>query len=230
MPGLIPSSVFVLTTGSHFTQLRNAAMTASPNTSLRNDSQESTQPTQERPKSEEPYPLSPEAWGSLIPCNIDHPRLSRVDFMKPKLKYTIGRGSRRSGAQCDVTFPKLQELSECPWDCELVEASRPDRSYVDSGRVHCTIEWNGDESATGSQVVITNLDATFGTWVRIGPLSPFRGKHGADAEGTSRSATNISGGIDTSLQRAGTALRLAVRTENTGSTAHLIMTVSTCPC
>ena len=168
MPGLIPPSVFVLTTGSHFAQLRNAAMTASPNTSLRNDSQESTQPTQERPKSEEPYPLSPEAWGSLIPCNIDHPRLSRVDFMKPKLKYTIGRGSRRSGAQCDVTFPKLQELSECPWDCELVEASRPDRSYVDSGRVHCTIEWNGDESATGSQVVITNLDATFGTWVRIG--------------------------------------------------------------
>ena len=164
MPGLIPPSVFVLTTGSHFTQLRNAAMTASPNTSLRNDSQESTQPTQERPKSEELYPLSPEAWGSLIPCNIDHPRLSRVDFMKPKLKYTIGRGSRRSGAQCDVTFPKLQELSECSWDCveaKLVADPRSDHP----GRVHCTIEWNGDESATGSQVVITNLDATFGTWV-----------------------------------------------------------------
>ncbi|RPD57247.1 kinase-like protein [Lentinus tigrinus ALCF2SS1-6] len=101
-------------------------MAASPAKSQNEDSQESTQPTQERPRSEEPYPLSPQAWGSLIPCN-----------------YTIGRGSRKSEAQCDITFPKLKELS----------------------RVHCTIEWNGDESATTSQVVVTNLDATFGTWV-----------------------------------------------------------------
>ncbi|KAI0701141.1 kinase-like domain-containing protein [Cerioporus squamosus] len=119
-------------------------MTASPNTSVvKDDSQESTQPTQERPRSEEPHPLHPDAWGSLIPCNAGNPSLARVDFVKPKLKYTIGRGSRKSETQCDVTFPKLTELS----------------------RVHCTIEWNGDESAATSQVIVTNLDATFGTWV-----------------------------------------------------------------
>ncbi|RDX51404.1 Pkinase-domain-containing protein [Lentinus brumalis] len=118
-------------------------MTVSPNTSLKDDSQESTQPTQERSQSEQPHPLHRDAWGSLIPCVAGNPSVSRVDFVKPKLKYIIGRGSRKSEAQCDITFPKVKELS----------------------RVHCTIEWNGDESAATSQVIVTNREATFGTWV-----------------------------------------------------------------
>ncbi len=88
-------------------------MTVSPNTSMKDDSQESTQPTQERSQSEQPHPLHPDAWGSLIPCVAGNPNVARVDFVKPKLKYTIGRGSRKSEAQCDITFPKLQALSRC---------------------------------------------------------------------------------------------------------------------
>ncbi len=86
-------------------------MTVSPNTSLKDDSQESTQPTQERSQSEQPHPLHRDAWGSLIPCVAGNPSVSRVDFVKPKLRYIIGRGSRKSEAQCDITFPKVKELS-----------------------------------------------------------------------------------------------------------------------
>ncbi|KAI0756092.1 kinase-like domain-containing protein [Daedaleopsis nitida] len=108
-------------------------------------SQQSTQPTQDSLQSQQLDNLDPRIWCSLIPCNSADPHLRRMDFESPQTKYTIGRGSRKPDAiECDFTFPALLEIS----------------------RAHCEIEWNGDDSPVTSEVVLTNLETTFGTWVR----------------------------------------------------------------
>ncbi|KAI0737333.1 kinase-like domain-containing protein, partial [Daedaleopsis nitida] len=75
-------------------------------------------------------------WGMLIPYNPNNTHISRISFYRDQPKYTIGRGSANN-----ICFPQ----------CVLISTK------------HCTIEWDGVESAD-SAVVLTDT-STNGTFI-----------------------------------------------------------------
>ena len=52
----------------------------------------------------------PEIWGSLIPLNSNNACIHRIDFMKGKNSYAVGRGGDSSYA--DFLFPNMSSMSE----------------------------------------------------------------------------------------------------------------------
>ncbi|PIL30297.1 transporter [Ganoderma sinense ZZ0214-1] len=105
---------------------------------LTQSTQQSTQPTQDA--SQDRSIVNAEIWGSFIPFNHANPYITRIDFVKTQTTYTMGR-SRQPGVN-DVPFPKCLKMSH----------------------THCTIEWDGEETASSS-VIVTDLDSSNGTFI-----------------------------------------------------------------
>ncbi|KAI0630060.1 kinase-like domain-containing protein [Trametes polyzona] len=98
-----------------------------------------TQSTQQASQQEDPV-VDANVWGTLFPCNA---ALSKIKFEKTKRVYRIGagaRGGKMEGEPLDIVF-----------------------NDVKISKVHCTIEWDGDESPT-SAVKVTDMSRN-GTFI-----------------------------------------------------------------
>ncbi|TFK83093.1 kinase-like protein [Polyporus arcularius HHB13444] len=100
------------------------------------DGAQTQQPTQSTQQaSQDEVVLDEHLWGYLIPCSAN---LRRIDFQKIKLTYRIGRN--REEHKNDIILPGMK-----------------------ISNFHCTIEWDGDETAK-SAVKVTDLSSN-GTFI-----------------------------------------------------------------
>ncbi|KAI0701142.1 Pkinase-domain-containing protein [Cerioporus squamosus] len=103
--------------------------------------QQSTQSPSQGTSQGDPQLMDTGVWGSFIPVNNANPFVKRIDFLKPKRTYTLGRSHRDETV--DVSFRYCLRMSH----------------------KHCVIEWDGEETST-SAVLVRDLNSLNGTYIR----------------------------------------------------------------
>ncbi|PIL30315.1 transporter [Ganoderma sinense ZZ0214-1] len=87
-------------------------------------------------------PTEPERWGCLIPWASSTHGHGRIDLLKPKTEYVVGREQ----SSCDIWLPWGNAIS----------------------KTHCVIRWDGDETRA-SMVLVEDLSSN-GTFINDAPV------------------------------------------------------------
>ncbi|OCH87633.1 Pkinase-domain-containing protein [Obba rivulosa] len=118
----------------------DAMLTDTPGPSTQQEETQATQSTQDASQGSQPNPaIDAHLWGYLIPCN---PAVPRIDFIKHKPTYTIGRNQEHS-------------------DCRLMG--------MKISNTHCRIFWDGKEDRTAAITVYDmSSNGTFINGMKVG--------------------------------------------------------------